>query len=412
MTGRERILAALTFEETDRVPMDLAGMPSTGISCFAYPALVAALGLPPRRPRVYDTGQMLALPDTDVLDALDCHVVTLQTNLTNAFPQPELWRPYNFNGRLDAEVLDPDLFEVLPDGTVVQPQSGAKMPPQSWVFDTEHAGQPLILDGDLPKPDLDALRAHLETTVWTDAQIKDIVSLARKTRAATDRAILFNGLHAGIGIAAFSGLAVFPMLCLTEPEFVAELHDMMITHAIGQIERLLPELGPCIDVYMCSSDDWGTQNAPIASPQIYRDLFQPYYKRMNDAIHGLAPRVKTFLHSCGAVYDLLDDIIDSGFDAVNPVQWTAGGRHWKEWKDKARGRIALWGGGVNTQKTLPLGTPEQVEKEVGEVVACMQQDSGYVFCAIHNILAEVAPANIIALYRAAADTGLKSDVPI
>ncbi len=402
MTGRERIHAALNFEATDRVPMDLGGMPSTCISCFAYPALVAALGLPPRRPRVYDTGQMLALPDTDVLDALGCDVVTLQTNLTNAFPQPALWKPYDFGGRLDAEVLNPDMFQAQPDGTIIQPGSGAKMPPQAHVFDTEHAGQPLVLDGDLPRPDLDEVRRHLEASQLTREQVAQIAALARQARDATDRAILFNGLHAGIGIAAFSGIALFPMLCLTEPEFVAKLHDLIMDHTIKQLERLLPEIGSCIDVYMCSADDWGTQNATIASPQLYRDLFQPYYKRMNDAIHQVAPNVKTFLHSCGAIYDILDDIIESGFDALNPVQWTAGGHHWRDWKDKARGRITLWGGGVHTQETLPLGSVTQVEQEVREVVAAMKEDSGYIFCAIHNILAEIPAEKIIALYRTAA----------
>ncbi|HQB04033.1 MAG TPA: hypothetical protein PLY90_12170, partial [Candidatus Hydrogenedentes bacterium] len=140
MNSRERVLAALNFEAFDRTPRDLGGMPSTGISCFAYPALVQALGLPPRRPRVYDTGQMLALPDTDVLDALGCDVVTLQPDVTNAFPQPELWHPYHFNNRLDAEVLDLSPFSALPDGSVRQTPPGSVMPPHAYVFDVEHAG--------------------------------------------------------------------------------------------------------------------------------------------------------------------------------------------------------------------------------------------------------------------------------
>ncbi len=402
MTGRERILAALNFEPTDRTPLDLGGMPSTGISCFAYPSLVQALGLPPRRPRVYDTGQMLALPDTDVLDALQCDVVTLQTNLTNAFPQPALWHPYDFGGRLDAEVLDPAMFELQPDGAIVQPHTGAKMPPNAYVFDTEHAGQPLMLTGDLPKPDLDAVREQCRAGQPTEETVDAVVAMARQAREATDRAILFNGLHAGIGIAAHTGIAMFPMLCLTEPEFVAQLHEIIISHTIAQLERFLPKLAPYIDVYMCSADDWGTQNATVAAPQVYRDLFQPYYRRMNDVIHQLAPNVKTFLHSCGAIYDILDDIAASGFDALNPVQWTAGPHSWNDWKDKARGRIALWGGAVNTQATLPLGATTEVIEETAEVVACMKEDSGYVGCAIHNILAEIAPEKVIALYRTAA----------
>ncbi|OQB33382.1 MAG: methylcobalamin:coenzyme M methyltransferase [Candidatus Hydrogenedentes bacterium ADurb.Bin170] len=403
MNSRERVLAALNFEAFDRTPRDLGGMPSTGISCFAYPALVQALGLPPRRPRVYDTGQMLALPDTDVLDALGCDVVTLQPDVTNAFPQPELWHPYHFNNRLDAEVLDLSPFSALPDGSVRQTPPGSVMPPHAYVFDVEHAGHALVLSGDIPRPDLDEIRASLKKRRWSRERKKQLLETAKRVRDTSDRAVLFNGLQPGMGITNFTGLALFPMLCLTEPEFVEELHGMLLAFTLEALEDWLPELGHCIDIYMCSADDWGTQSALIASPQIYRTLFKPFYKKMNDAIHQLAPGVKTFLHSCGAIYDLMDDIAESGFDILNPVQWTAGGHSVQEWKDKARHRIALWGGGVNTQHTLPRGTVQEVEEEVRRTVSCLQEDSGYVFCAIHNILAEIDPEKIIAMYRAAGD---------
>jgi uroporphyrinogen decarboxylase len=158
-----------------------------------------------------------------------------------------------------------------------------------------------------------------------------------------------------------------------------------------------------VDVIMMAADDWGTQRSLIASPKIFRSLFLPYRRRLNDEVHRLAADVKTFLHSCGAIYDLIDLIVESGFDILNPVQWTAGTRSYREWKDKARGRIALWGGGVNSQGTLPLGSPEDVRREVTEVAPYLGQGGGYIFCNIHNILAEVAPENIIAMYRAAAE---------
>jgi uroporphyrinogen decarboxylase len=122
---------------------------------------------------------------------------------------------------------------------------------------------------------------------------------------------------------------------------------------------------------------------------------------MNETAHRLAPDVKTFIHTCGAIYDVVDYIIEGGFDILNPVQWTAGGHSFREWKAKCRGKIALWGGGVDTQKTLPLGTVADVEREVTEVVSCLAEGGGYVFNSIHNILAEVEPEKIVAMYRAA-----------
>jgi uroporphyrinogen decarboxylase len=289
----------------------------------------------------------------------------------------------------------------LPDGTITQPHNASKMPPGAHVFETEHAGQQFSLAGDIPKPDLDEFRAGLKKRALTREQIAATVGLLKKSRDATERAIMFWGIGAEIGIANFGGLAMFPMLCLTEPEYVEQLHEIAITHAMEQIEKLLPLAADCVDVFMVCPDDWGTQNAPIAAPQVYRDLFMPYYKRVNGLIHQIAPQTKTFFHSCGAIYDMLDDIAESGFDVLNPVQWPAGGHSYQEWKDRARGKLAFWGGGVNAQATLPLGTVEDVEREVHEVVSCLAQDSGYVFCAIHNILAEIAPEKVVAMYRTA-----------
>jgi uroporphyrinogen decarboxylase len=385
--------------------MDLGGMPSTGISCFALPKLREALGLPARPPRVYDTGQMLGLPELDVLDALGCDVVTVMDGVTNAFEQPELWHPFDFGGRLPALVRDPGMFVVEADGSVVQPAWKGKMPPFAYVFDAEHAGQPLVLDGDLPRPDLKQLRRDLEKNRVSEAKAKEMAKFFRRVRESTDRAIMYCGPQAGIGIANFTGIAMFPMLCLTEPDFVHELHELVIGHAVEQVETILSEVGPYVDVYQCCSDDWGTQDTTVAAPDVFAELFMPYYRRFTDTIHRVSPNVKTFLHSCGAIYDIMDLVIESGFDVLNPVQWTAGGHSYREWKDKARGRIALWGGGVNAQETLPLGTVEDVEREVAEIVAYMGRDGGYVFNGIHNILAEIPGEKVVAMYRSAAVRG-------
>ena len=400
-TSRERVLQALNFEPTDRLPRDLAGMRSTGISCFAYASLVSALGLPPRRPRIYDSSQMLALPDLDVLDALGCDVVTIEGGITNAFDQADWWQPYDFGGRLDALVRRGMEFRALDDGTVETASGGARMLPKSYVFDAVHGGQPLALDGDLPKPSLAELRDWLEKSRLTESQIREQADLCRRVRESTDRAILFADFTAGISLGNFGGLGIFPMLCVLEPDFVAELHDLIMGYRLERLGALLEAIGSYIDVYMVSSDDWGTQNAPIASPDVYRRLFLPYYSKFNAVVARHAPSVKRFLHSCGAIYDLLDLIADSGFDIVNPVQWTAGGHSFREWKDKCRGRLTLWGGGVDTQRTLPLGTIGDVEREVAEVSACLGEGGGHVFCAIHNLLAETDGRKVVAMYEVA-----------
>ena len=400
-TSRERILQTLDHQLPDRTPRDLGGMRSTSISAFAYPKLVQALGLPPRLPKIEDTGQMLALPDRDVLDALGCDVVTILDGVTNAFDQPELWQAYDFNERLPALVRWPENFHTLEDGAILQSER-SRMVPDSYVFDEEHAGQPLDLSADLPKMDLEAFRYIMEASVIRDEQVVATRDLCQRVRASTDRAVFFNDgmLQTMMGIGSFSGVAVFPMLCLTEPDYVTELHEIITERCLRNIRLLLPEIKNDIDILMLAADDWGTQNNLIASPKIFRKLFLPYYRRLTDECHRIAPEVKVFLHCCGAIYELIDLIIEAGFDVLNPVQWSAGGHPPGEWKEKARGRIALWGGGVNAQATLPFGSVEDIRREAREAVRVLGEGGGYVFCNIHNILAEIAPEKVIALYQA------------
>ncbi len=396
-------MQSLNFQTPDRLPKDLGGMRSTCVSAFAYPKLVQALGLPPRPMRVEDTGQMLALPDLDVLDALGVDVITILDGVTNAFEQPELWHDYTFNGRLpNTKVRWPQNFETQPDGSILQ-GGHSRMLVDAYVFDSEHAGQPLDLSADLPKPDLNELRREAEHWAVSDEKIRTLRALCKRVRETSDRAVFFNdgAMQAPIGIAGWSGLAIFPMLCVSEPDFVTELHELVTEKAVQNIRRLLPEIHQDIDLIMLAADDWGTQNNLIASPKVYRNLFLPYYKRLTDECHRIAPQVKVFLHCCGAVYDLIDLVVESGFDVLNPVQWCAGRYTYQQWKDKARGRVAFWGGGVNSQGTLPLGSVEDVRRETAEVTSYMKQDGGYVFCNIHNILAEIAPEKVIAMYEAA-----------
>ena len=404
MTPRERILAALNFQPPDRLPKDLAGMRSTGVSAFTYQALRNALDLPTKPTRIHDTGQMLALPHTDVLDALGCDVVSVEGDgVTNAFEQPERWHDYDFNGRIPhAQVQNPADYHVDADGTIHQGPD-TTMPSGAHVFESEHGGQPLLLNGDLPRPDLKKTRKQLDDGQLKDDQIKSLRETCRRIRQSTDRAVfLWGPTNLGISIHGFGGLAVFPVLCLEDPAYVHELHTLHLKYALKNVRALIPEISDCVDIVSTDADDWGNQLSLMASPDTFHDLYLPYRQKHNAEIHRLAPHLKTFLHSCGAIYEILDDILKSGTDILNPVQWPAGDRSAEQWKDKARGKMTLWGGGVNAQHTLPGGTLEQIADDVRQSVAVLAHDSGYVFANIHNLLAEIAPDRILTIYRTAA----------
>ncbi len=401
MTSREKILRALNFQSGE-LPKDLGAMASTGISVFAYPRLVEALGLPPRKPRVYDIFQMLAFVDMDVLDALGCDVVSIVNGATNAFNEPAKWEDYNFNGRLDAQVRNKSIFSIQPDGTIYCSELSAKMPPSSTVFDQDHGGQNINLDDDLPKPDLKVFEQRLISSFPTESEISMQADLCRKVRESTDKAIMFSGpVTAGIGIgaSAVGGIGIFPMLCLLEPDYVKELHSLITGYSLKKIDAVLPRIKDNIDVLMFSSDDWGTQNGLMAPPHVYETLFLPYLKRMISRIKQIAPDLKVFLHSCGNIIEVIPMIIEAGYDVLNPVQWsTTGAGSYRQWKELSDGKIALWGGGVDSQHTLPLGSIEDVVCEAKDAAAVLSQGGGYVFNNIHNFLADADPKKIIAMY--------------
>ena len=400
MNGRERVRAALEHRPVDRVPKDLGGMRSTGISCFAHPGLRRALGLPYAAPRVYDSSQMLALPETDLLDALDCDVVTVELDgMTNTSADGDGWQPYDFGGRLPALVRDPTIYREGPDGAIMHAAGDEdwRMPPSSFVFDLLHGGEPVDFTVDPASPDPVTTKRALAARAVRDDDVLRLESRLRRVRDESDRAIF---LGANLGTLGFpGGMAAWSMLCLLDPDAAAEHLSLLADAAVKNFRTVFSRVSGLADIVLVAADDQGTQQSTILSPDIFRSLYVPAYRRINDAIHGSDSRVKTFLHSCGAIYDILDCVVDAGFDVLNPVQWNAGGHPYSDWKAKTAGRIALWGGGVNTQSTLPLGSIEDLETEVRSISKVLAAGSGWVFCAIHNLLAEIPPEKIIALYR-------------
>ncbi len=396
MKRRDRVKKALNFEETSRVPMDLGGMRSTSVSCFRYSELRNYLGLKDGLPLIYDNFQMLAIPETDVLDALDCDVVFYDGKYSNALDETNKFKYYDFNGRLPAMVADPSSYSVMENGTIQK--DGKSMPVGSTVFDSPHGGHAFDIDNVYKIP-FEDLRAELERKILTDRQLEEFAVSCRKVRDASDRAVFLNGFEVNLNF--IGGIANGTMLCLLEPEYVKDYNCMKAEYTAVQMERIIKAAGENIDLVLSGNHDMGTQNTTMVSPGIIDEMILPYFKIVNDAAHGTNPGIKTFLHSCGAIYDIIDGVIDAGFDILNPVQWTAGGHSYKEWKDKARKKLTLWGGGVDSQHLLPLGTVEEIKKQVSEVVTYMKKDGGFIFCNIHNLTAEVGPEKIAAIYDVA-----------
>ena len=186
------------------------------------------------------------------------------------------------------------------------------------------------------------------------------------------------------------------------PEYVMEVFEMQTEFMLKNLEIYKQACGDNIQICWISGTDFGTQNAPFMSNEMFRQLYKPYYTRVCDWIHKNT-NWKTYMHTCGAIEPLLNDFIEMGLDIVNPVQLSAAGMDAKQLKDKYGDKLVFWGGGVDTQATLPQGTPEEVAAQVTERLPILSEGGGYVFNTIHNIVGDTRAENIWAAFKAVHD---------
>jgi uroporphyrinogen decarboxylase len=365
MTSRERVRAALSRTEPDRVPIDI-GTPVTSIHREAYVALRAHLGLDPRSPVILDSMQQIVVVDEDVLERF--RVDTRQLALKPA-------RGWQTAG--DGVFVDEW-------GVTWRPASGGR-----YYDMVEH---PLAGAG---------LR-EVERYAWPDpghpARFAGLVERARQLREGTGYAVVLNGFGEAIfGLPSWvRGNAQFYM-DLADGSPVAEaLLDGFLDYALRLARRALDLVGPLVDVVRVA-DDLGSELGPIVSPQTYRSFIKPRQRKLYELIKSKTPAA-LLLHSCGSVRDLIDDFVDIGVDALNPVQVTARGMDSARLKAEFGRRISFWGGGCDTQHVLPFGTVEEVRGEVRRRIADLAPGGGLVFAPVHNIQFDVAPQKIVALY--------------
>jgi uroporphyrinogen decarboxylase len=403
MTSRERVLASLAHSEPDRVPIDLGAYRSSGISAIAYPKLRAALGLPPRTIYVYDPVQQLAIVDDDVLDWAGADAIELGRGFCH---DEKWWADWQLPDGTPCKMPAWALPERAAAGWVFRSPAGhvmARMPVGAVHFD--QTWWP-FLDGP---EDLSRIEELFPHHMWTaiasppGPSIKTPDELrdgARHLRARTDRAIvgLFGGNLLEMG-QFYYRMDGFLMLLAGEPQRAHRFLDALLEIHLKNLDNYLAAVGPYIDV-INFGDDLGAQNCPQISPKMYREFFKPRHAAMWARAKKLAP-VKVMLHCCGAVRPLLPDLIDAGLDVINPVQISCRGMDAEGLKRDFGKDLSFWGGGCDTQHVLPNGTPAEVREHVRKQVRTWAPGGGFVFQQVHNILANVPAANIIAMYEAA-----------
>jgi len=410
MNYRDHV-ASIVGHVEGKVPIDFGAGPTSGVHVSTVAELRDYYGLKKRPVKVIEPFQMLGEVDSELQDiiGIGCEGICGRTNFFG-FENKD-WKEWRTPW--GQEVLVPRDFNatrseggdtlLYPLGDTSAPPSG-RMPSGGWFFDA------IIRQEDIDLDEVDAKGNKEEFGDLTDEDLAYIKREASRARA-TGRYVLGN-----LGGTALGDIAVVPatalkhpkgvrdvaswyMLTAMRPEIVKEIFEYQSDVALRNLARIYDANRDTIDaLYICGTD-FGTQNTLFCSPGTFDDVYAPYYSKINGWIHEHTPW-KTFKHSCGAIEPIIDRLIDCGFDILNPVQCSAAGMDPKILKKKYGKRIVFWGGGVNTQATLPFGSPEEVRKEVLERCEIFSVGGGFVFNTIHNVQARTPVKNFIAMVDA------------
>jgi uroporphyrinogen decarboxylase len=407
MTPRERILAAIEHRQPDKVPTDLGATPSSGISAIAYGNLKKHLGLTQGGTRVYDVVQQLAQPEDCILDRfrIDAIDIGRAFNTDAAAWQPTLLadgQPALYPAWFHPErQADGSFIARMPDGLDI-----AHMPARGNFFDQTYF--PYLEDYPADFRDLSTemgrvLWAALVHSPWDHAGDPGFWDTLRaralELRRTSDRALMLvigcNLFEWGTFLRRMDN---FLMDLVAEPEKVEALLDVLMERHLAVLEKACRAVGDVADIIRFG-DDLGTNGGPFMSPNTYRELFKPRHTMLCDYVHRHT-KMKTFLHSCGSIRALLPDLIEAGFDIINPVQTTCKGMEAEGLKADFGKDICFWGGGCDTKSVLPTGSPQAVKDHVKRRLEIFMPGGGFVFNTVHNILPDVPPQNIVAMFEA------------
>ena len=408
--SRERLTKTLNHQQPDRIPIDFGGTAVTGVHVSVVAALREHYGLEKRPVRVHEPFQMLGWIDDDLKDAMGIDVVGVFARNTMFGFAADDWKTWELNG---LEVLVPGQFNtttdangdtlVYPEGDTSVPASG-RMPKGGYFFDC------IIRQEPVDEDKLNAEENAEEFKPITEAELDHLARAAREA-AATGR-----GVVAGFGGTAFGDIALVPGPFLKHPkgirdvtewyvstssrqEYVHQVFERQCEVAVANLVKVYAAVGDNVQAVFICGTDFGTQTSSFCSVKTFNNLYAPYYKRVNDWIHQHTPW-KTFKHSCGAVSKFIPALMEAGFDILNPVQCSATGMEPEQLKANFGQSIVFWGGGVDTQKVLPFGTPAEVREQVLRRCEIFAPGGGFVFNTIHNTQAETPVRNIVAMLDA------------
>lgn len=412
MTSKERFDLTVNHRQPEKVVVDFGSTAVTGVHVLSVENLRKYYGLENHPVQVIEPYQMLGFVEPDLQDAMGIDVVGAwgKNNMFGIYNHEPLKEMKTFWGQT---VLVPEGFGttnaengdllIHPEGDT-SVSASARMPRASYFFDA------IVRQEALDEEKLDVRDNLEEFGLITESELNFWKEAARNARA-TGKAVI-----AGLGGTALGDIALVPglqmkhpkgvrdiaewyMSTVMRPDYVKAIFDKQSEIALENFRRLHEVIGNNLDAVFICGTDFGTQESTFCAPEQFDDLWMPYYLRINDWVHSNTSW-KTFKHSCGAVETFMSRFIDAGFDIINPVQVSAKGMDPAHLKNTYGKDLVFWGGGIDTQKTLPYSTPEKVREEVLLLCEIFAKDGGFVFNTVHNIQANVPVKNIVAMVDA------------
>jgi len=401
MNHRERVLAALRHQEPDRIPIDFGGTVDSTISALSYQPLRKALGLPPTITRVQDIYQYTAVIEDDVREALGADTAPV-------FDLPAEWRAGTLPDGTEAQFPTRFQPQRQPDGSqVVLDAAGTvvlKMPARGYYFDPVHSP----LAGATSVHDIGRCMDQIESydrPAHLDSSYEELARVARALREQTDYLLVgFFGGHIFQAAQSLRGWDTFLMDLLINRPFAEALLERLCEANLRRFDHFARTVGRYVDV-VHFEDDLGMQDRPLLRPELYRQVVKPHHSRLFSFARANCS-ARLLLHTDGAVAPLIPDLIEIGIDALNPVQVSAEGMDPATLKREFGREIVFWGGGCDSQSTLPFGTTQEVADEVKRRIDALAPGGGFIFGPIHNIQAGVPLDNIVTMFRVAREYGV------
>jgi len=401
MNPRERILKSIEHKEPDKIPVDLGASTVTGISAMAYNSLKKKLGIDTPT-RIIEVVQQLAIVDEEVIDSFGVDAI----DINRLFRDDLGWYPVTLGDGSRGEY--PEWFRPEQDedeSFYIMDGNGnvmSRMPKNGSCFDQTY----FPWEDGYPE-NIDSIGKAFKSINWTahshtkyiNIDDEELRNRTTKLRNSTDRAIIMSGgvklLELGFFLRRMDNLL---MDLLSDQDNLSRLLDKLIDLQLAGLEKKIRAVGDLVDVIRFG-DDLGMTTGPFMDLDVFRKHFKPRYKILCDYVKQNSG-MKIFFHSCGSVRQFIPDLIEAGFDILNPIQTNCKGMDARELKNEFGNEITFWGGGVDTSSILPMAAPEEVRKDVLNRCEILSRNGGFVFAPIHNIVAGVPPENILAMYNA------------